>query len=146
MSDTHAREQRDAILEALANWIKQRPGLDFRNYGDVKAYRAELRSITQDLHDARTLLTAVGWRSSIDGPALEDAFHAYSGRLSWDGKSLSYCTGQYWPTEYRRAACAVLASAIWNYTRENYPRADGNALRALLKQEFGKRIAKRWFN
>jgi hypothetical protein len=32
---------------------------------------------------------------------------------------IDYCTGQYFPTEYRRAACAVLASALWEYTREH---------------------------
>lgn len=33
--------------------------------------------------------------------------------------TIDYCTGQYWPTEYRRAVCAVLASAIWDYWREH---------------------------
>jgi hypothetical protein len=32
---------------------------------------------------------------------------------------LSYCVGQYWPTEYRAAACAVLASALWDYKRDH---------------------------
>ena len=30
---------------------------------------------------------------------------------------LDDCVGQYWPTEYRAAACAVLASALWAYWR-----------------------------
>jgi hypothetical protein len=34
---------------------------------------------------------------------------------------LDYCTGQYFPTEYRRAACAVLASALWSAKRDNMP-------------------------
>jgi hypothetical protein len=41
--------------------------------------------------------------------------------LSWDGKRLDYTTGQYWPTEYRRAAAAVLASALWSYWRDCVP-------------------------
>jgi hypothetical protein len=35
-----------AILESLRRFARQRPGLEFGNYGDATAYRAELRSIT----------------------------------------------------------------------------------------------------
>ena len=112
---------KQAIISALAAWIKQRPGLEYGNYGDPVSYRAELRGINRDLQDARTLLRAVELLS-IDGEALARAFQrAFSGRLSWDGARLDYCTGQYWPTEYRRAACAVLASALWDYYRDNMP-------------------------
>jgi hypothetical protein len=112
---------KQAIISALASWIKQRPGLEYGNYGDPVSYRAELRSITRDLQDARTLLRAVEL-SGITGEELAQAFdRAYSGRLSWNGARLDYCTGQYWPTEYRRAACAVLASALWGYHRDNMP-------------------------
>jgi hypothetical protein len=139
-------DERARILDALDAWIRQRPGLEYGNYGDPVAYRAELRSITTDLRHARRLLDAVRWRS-IDAAALREAFRsAYSGRLSWDGKQLDYCTGQYWPTEYRRAACAVLASALWHYTRESFPHLDGDGLRARLRKEFGRGIASRWFN
>lgn len=160
--------ERDRILAALAAWIRQRPGLDPRNYGDAATYRAEARGIARDLHDAETLLAAVRWRSGIDADALKAAFRdAYSGRLSWDGEhgALSYCTGQYWPTEYRRAACAVLASALWSYTRDHaMPPGEmvhnsetgetfhrygglraGDWLRRYFRREFGPRIARRWF-
>lgn len=155
--------ERDRIMAALATWIRQRPGLDFANYGSVAAYRAESRSVTRDLRDAETLLAAVRRRSGIDADALKAAFRgAYSGRLSWDGErgALSYCTGQYWPTEYRRAACAVLASALWAWAREYaMPRAArggdghdyhdgppaGDWLRRHFRCEFGPRIARRWF-
>lgn len=148
-------DERDAILEALQAWIHQRPGLDPRNYisgwSDVngrKAYFAEKRQIERDLREARTLLRAVAWRElSITADDLKAAFRdAYSGRLSWDGTRLDYCTGQYWPTEYRKAACAVLASALWNATRKAYPSLDGNGLRAQLRSEFGRSIAARWFS
>ncbi|HEY4356011.1 MAG TPA: hypothetical protein VGN16_09710 [Acidobacteriaceae bacterium] len=74
---------------------------------------------------------------------------------------LDYCTGQYWPTEYRRAACAVLASAIWYWWREEcMPEPttvdDGNKrydnlsagdfLRRNARREFGRGIQSRWFN
>ena len=113
-----------------------------------RAYFAEKRQIERDLREARTLLRAVEWRElSISADDLKAAFRdAYSGRLTWDGTRLDYCAGQYWPTEYRKAACAVLASALWNATREAYPSLDGNGLRAQLRREFGRSIAGRWFS
>lgn len=164
------------ICDMLDAWIRQRPGLEFGNYGDVSAYRAELRSITRDLRDARTLLSAVRGRDSITADMLRAGFRAYSGRLSLadDAKGravLSYCTGQYWPTEYRRAACAVLSSVLWDYFRDHCMPApmthdhQGNArylwrgnskspdaisagdwLRKTAQREFGRGIASRWFN
>lgn len=156
--------ERECILQALSGFISQRPGLDFGNYGDVSAYRSELRSIGRDLNQARTLLAAVSWRESITAEHLKAAMHrAYSGRLSWhpDKRGLSYCTGQYWPTEYRRAVCAVLASALWGYFRNNMPTPDshdkdgnpryngksaGEWLRWKAKREFGRAIGGRWFS
>jgi hypothetical protein len=162
---------RDKIIEALDAFVRQRPGLEFSNYGDVSAYRSEMRSITKDLHHYRTLRRQVEL-SGITAEQLLTAFRAYSGRLSItetdDGKvRLDYCTGQYFPTEYRRAACAVMASALWDYKRsECMPkpeliRAEGNGplcevypggisggdwLRQSFKRDFGRAIANRWFN
>jgi hypothetical protein len=158
--------EREQILEALAAFIRQRPGLEFGNYGDVSAYRSEMRSITKDRHDAERLLAQVSWREGITAENLKEAFRAYSGRLSWDGERLSYCTGQYFPTEYRKAVCAVLASALWDYTRdhampeghlvhnsetgETFQRYGdlraGDWLRQYFRREFGARIARKWFD
>lgn len=124
--------ERAAILTALDRWIRQRPGLEYANYGNPTSYRSELRSISRDGREAKTLLQAVRWREqSITLPMLREAFRAYSGRLTWTwdaeaGKgALSYVTGQYWPTEYRKAACAVLASALWAAARESMPAVSG---------------------
>jgi hypothetical protein len=128
--------RKQAIIDALAAFINQRGGLDFGNYGDVKAFRAEQRSITKDGKQARTLLDAVKWRDGIDADALLKAARgAYSGRLTITPgcrtlvgpgvqdvthyAKIDYCAGQYFPTEYRRAVCAVLASALWDYAREH---------------------------
>lgn len=153
--------ERERILSALSAFIRQRPGLEFGNYGDVSAYRSEMRSITRDRHQAETLLAAVSWRTGITAAHLKDAFRAYSGRLTWDGNKLDYCTGQYFPTEYRRAVCAVLAQALWDYYRdhcmpkpiktengsETYNGMSGGAyLRHALRREFGRTLAARWFN
>jgi hypothetical protein len=120
---------KQAIISALAAWIKQRPGLEYGNYGDPVSYRAELRSIGKDLTHARALLNYVESCEGITGETLAYAFSAFSGRLSWDGAKLNYCVGQYWPTEYRRAACGVLASAIFLYWRDDF-QGDGFTIRA----------------
>ena len=112
-----------ALIETLHAWINQRPGLEPANYisgwNDTdgrRAYRSDARSITKDLHDARYLLDYIAIRDSITAERILDAArHSFSGRLSitpdGDGFKVDYCTGQYWPTEYRRATAAVLSSA-----------------------------------
>lgn len=128
---------KELIIDALRQWIRQRPGLEFANYGDVSAYRAELRSIGNDLKHARELLAAVAWRDGITDKDLIDASRrAYSGRLTIDtskGVSIDYCTGQYWPTEYRRAAAVVLASALREYWRRSTSSASAEARRSLSR-------------
>lgn len=138
------------ILQALRAFARQRPGLDFCNYGDVRAYRAESRDITRDLHHAETLLSAVQWRDSITADdILQACSSAFSGRLtvteSPDRRiTVDYCAGQYWHTEYRRAVCSVLSSVLWNYWRENGA-STGNDIRRGARRELGLAIARRWF-
>ena len=161
------------ILVTMSNWIKQRPGLEFGNYGALAPYRAELRQIARDRRDAERLLAAVAIREYITAEDLVAAFpRAYSGRLSLvettKGAQLDYCTGQYWPTEYRKAAAAVLASALWDWQRSCMPAPDGKItrthgpfttehdnvdgmtpgdwLRSKFRREFGRSIQQRWFN
>lgn len=134
------------IVGALYLWIAQRPGLDFHNYGDIRRYRAEMRRIQRDLADARALIRAVEL-SSIEGEHLLAAMRgAYSGRLTWTGRGLDYCTGQYWPTEYRAAVCAVCASALWRHYAADAPANGGKELRARMRRMFGRGIASRWFS
>jgi hypothetical protein len=155
---THPTE-RQAILAALSLFVRQRAGLEFGNYGNLTAYRAEQRQITKDRHDAEQLLAAVSWREGIDSARLRNAFRAYSGRLSVETReveeglwtaSLNYTTGQYFPTEYRKAVCAVLAQALWEYYRDfNVPASaekPGMYLRMALRREFGAGLQKRWWN
>ena len=120
---------RDAILNALTVFVAQRPGLEYGNYGDPSTYRAELRRITKMRHDAETLIAKVR-QTSITAEALLAAFRSFSGRLTpvvrEDGAvALHYCTGQYYPTEYRAAVCAVLTTALWDYWRDDYQSIHG---------------------
>lgn len=165
------RKQR--ILDALGAFVRQRAGLEFGNYGDVKAYRAEQRSITRDRHVAEKLIGQVTWRGISADDLIAAARSAYSGRLSIEEQAdgrvrVSYCTGQYLPTEYRRAVCVVLAAALWAYVRDKcmpaplhqsdgravFPHIDGGKrtqspgdwLRAYCRREFGAAIARRFFD
>ena len=146
------REARDNILHALAAFAATRPGLDPRNYisswsdtAGRKAYASEVRSITRDLHHARALLTAVRL-SGITEAQLIEAFRAFGGRLSWDGQRLDYCVNSYYPTEYRRAVCAVLASALWVYFREDCGCDTGDKIRLSARRALPRAIVSRWFN
>ena len=161
------------ICSLLRAFINQRPGLDFANYGCAASYRPELRGITRQRADALQLLRAVELRDSISAKDLIAPFEtAFCGRLSLvetKGKlALNYCAGQYFPTEYRAAVCAVLARCLWVWvsancmpkgrlvhnsetgdTFERYGPKDlraGDFIRDFFKREFGRGIASRWFN
>lgn len=147
------QDTKNAILAALSAFIRQRPGLEFANYGNVSAYRSELRGITKDRHHAEELLAAVSWRSISAEDLLAAARSAFSGRLSLTvqdngGVIVDYCTGQYFPTEYRRAVCAVLAFALWGYWRGCCaPEAENKAqrIRDTAKRELSRSVARRYF-
>ena len=142
-----AHDLKPQLIQALRTWVAQRPGLDFGNYGDWSAYRAEVRSIGKDLQHARKLIDYVAWHDSISAEMILDA--AKSGRLSikveGDKVRIDYCTGQYWPTEYRPAVCRLLSSVIWDWMRANDPRRSGEMIRKAASRELGTSIAQRWF-
>ena len=129
-----AREFQTRALDLIGAFIRQRPGREYGNYGDPVSYRAEYRGILRDKHDAERLLAACRWRS-FTVEQVTDAFRAFAGRLTltcdMDGapSHLDYCTGQYFPTEYRAAACAVLASMLWDYYRDGCMPADLKGVR-----------------
>lgn len=137
------------IIDSLHTFVRQRPGLEYGNYGDPVSYRAEVRAIGRDLTQARQLLRYVELRDSITGAdIIEASKSAYSGRLTINvDATIDYCTGQYFPTEYRKAACAVLSQAIrvWYRTCISDTAKPGDYLRANLKREFGRGMS-RWFN
>lgn len=170
--------KREQILAALSAHIESRPGIEPGNYASWRDYRNESASVTRDLHIARRLLAEVARHESIGEAELREAFRAFSGRLQLieraDGAvGVDYCTGQYYPTEYRKSACAVLAQALWDFYRDHcmpqpterpgeygpekvYPRrygrknpalvSAGTWLRDSFRHEFGRTIADRYFN
>ena len=136
------------IIDALSTFVHQRPGLEFGNYGDVSSYRSEMRSITKDLHHARELLQAVAWRDSITADEIIAA--TQGGRLTIEptarGIRIDYTTGQYFPTEYRRAVASLLSSLLWSYWRDNMAEPTGHKIRATARRELSLAVARRWFN
>lgn len=151
-----ADPERDAILAALERWIAQRPGLEWQNYSTSDyaasraAYMADKRAIERQGRDARQLLQAIRWRHSIGSAQLRYALeNSFAGRLTWNGTTLDYVTGQYWPMEYRAAACAVLAGALWQYFRDTKPAGITNVsdwIKAKAHADLGRGIANRWFH
>jgi hypothetical protein len=143
---------RETILDTLHAWVRQRPGLDPRNYirdwddhAGRAAYRSDSRAITTHLRDARAMLRYIELRSTITGAELLAALNM-GGRLTYTpGRGLDYTTGQYWSMEYRAAACRVLSSVIWDYLREGMADPDGDKLRLAARRELGPSIARRWF-
>lgn len=132
-------------LEAIRSFIEQRPGFDFNNYGDWTSYRAEYRRALRDLHDARALLRYCERRPSID-VANPRSWHRLTLTLTDAGHRADYCTCQYFPIEYRAAACRLLSSAIWAWLRDECGCKTGDAIRNAARRELGASIARRWFS
>lgn len=154
MSTTTTELTKRQVMDSLWRWINQRPGLDPANYGygedGARAYRSEVRSIGRDLRHARELWWAVDGDDSITAEAIIAASkRAYCGRLTINpDATIDYCTGQYWPTEYRAAAAAVLAFVLWDNYRDSLPRdaeRPGDLIRGYFVRRFGRTIARRWF-
>lgn len=134
------------IVSALSAFIRQRPGLEFGNYGSLSAYRAEMRGITRAFGDANAMLRFIAGRDSITAEAIVDGIGgAFAGRLRWTGKEWDYCAGQYWPTEYRRAACVGMADVLWHWFRAECKCDTREKIQSAARRELGPAIAKRWF-
>jgi hypothetical protein len=114
-ADIHA-EQFPAF-RALLDYAAQGPGLDYGNYGEPTSYNSELRSIGKDWERVCNLAREAVRLGVTDAEVIECAKHSFSGRLVWNGSGWDYCTGQYWPTEYRKAVAAVLDRAVHDRKR-----------------------------
>ena len=138
--------EKTEILSALRAFVRQRPGLDFANYGDIKAYRAEVRSITKDLHHAEELLRAVELRSIDADAILKAATSRLEIKQTDNGIRVHWCAGQYWPTEYRRGVAASLAYALWVYWRDHCGCDTGDKIRDQARRSISRPMVRRFFN
>ena len=118
---TQAGEVAPQAVIAVVAYAAQNPGLEYGNYASGwndkagrAAYFAESRQIAKDWRAVKAAVSP--WHGVTDDDVIEAAQRAFSGRLSVkradDGRiRIEYCTGQYWPTEYRKACAAVLDRA-----------------------------------
>ena len=139
---------KNEIINALRTFAQKRPQLEYGNYGDFSSYSQESRAITKDLHHARTLLRRVELSGITAAEIITASREAFSGRLEItatdDGLvKVSYCVGQYFPTEYRKAVAAVCARALWNYWKTDANDAD--RIRNTARREFPRAIARAYF-
>lgn len=109
---THFTIESHPALVALLDFAAQNPGLEPWNYGTWQSYRAEANQISRQWHTICELLQAANHYQVTDTQIFAASEWAYSGRLTWNGTEWNYCTGQYWPTEYRSAVIAVLRYAL----------------------------------
>jgi hypothetical protein len=131
------------IVEALYGFVAQRSGIDGRNYGGSReAFMQDYRRILRDGREARALLRVVGLSTCLPDSILVDVLR--SGRLTWDGKRLEFTACQYFPTEYRAAACRALASTLWVYWSDG-GRYSADQIREAARMNLGRGIASRWF-
>ena len=120
-------EAQPQVIKMLACYAAKNPGLDFRDYcSDYRdidgraAYFREARDITNDLRRVREAILAAYYA----GVTNDDLVECSQGeRLTIEptnyGYKLDYCTGQYWPTEYRGAVARLLHRATQKAARRN---------------------------
>lgn len=146
--------ERDQILAALGRWVAQRPGLEWQNYGcgpdAARAYRqdaATIRRQKRDFGQLALLCVALG----VTAEELRYGFSAYNRRLTLvdpyadsPDEAFEFTAGQYWPTEYRAAAVAVLNCAAFDAVRRRFPDGGGwvdrDAAKAWLRKQPGGKL------
>lgn len=168
-------------LAALVDFACQSSGIDRRNYfsdwrdtNGRRAFASEQKSITADFARFRDALAEAIAEGVTDADVIEEAPHSFSGRLEWvcfecgaqtgadhregckaKGDNLgtwNYTTGQYFPTEYRKAAATLLerAAAVVRGSRPPVVRqpqtiADLKALNRENGQHFFERDTMKFF-
>jgi hypothetical protein len=135
--------KKNQLIQNLIEFINQRPGLEFGNYGDVTLYRAESRAITKQKTQAMELLNFVARTESIDLTSMLWEMQPKD-RLAVTPETLSieYTAGQYFPTEYRAAVRSALRNVIWNWAREHAECNTREKIQAFAKRNFSRSVAK----
>lgn len=104
----------------------------------TRAYSGRLQFIQRDKNASNSSCADCGAKS---GATHKDGCNGGQHQIQ---VAVEYTTGQYFPTEYRKAACAVLAQAIWDHWRHDC--GTGDDIRRRARREFGRSIASTWFN
>ena len=131
------------IKAALLAFARQRPGFKFADYGDIAAYRADVRRATRQLNDARAIAAAIP--DSMPSSYLLNEIRS-GNRLSLDGNRLSYTAGQYYCIEFRAAVARALANALWTFWAEDAGPGEADTVRKRARAVFGRGIQRRYFD
>lgn len=127
------------LISLLHQFNNQRPGFEFANYGDRRLYNADARPVGKQRLQNIELLAFIARSESITAEAI--AFEL-RGRLELTEKALHYTTGQYFPTEYRRALQSALVSVLWRWFRESCGCDTREKVQAAFRRNFSRSIAK----
>jgi hypothetical protein len=123
----------------LLDFVCKRSGLSPALYGDRDAFLRDYRRFVMHGREARKMID-YAIRFVPSRYLCDAARNTWSGRLVYDLRGWTYTPSQHFGTEYRRAACAVLAAAITdNWRSYNLSPAD------VAKKHLGLAIARRWF-
>lgn len=144
--------RKSSIIAAVREFIESRPGFEWANYvGCPEAYRADYRRALRDLHDARELLRLA--EVFLPGDYIIKSMSQDKRLTIVENKvtdfaskfNCEYTTCQYYPVEYRAAACRALSAAIWDWLRDQCGHRTGDSIRDSAANFLGKRLAARWF-
>jgi hypothetical protein len=155
MNATTNQTSKTTLCDMVRKFIDQRSGMDFREYGnDRAAFMSDYRPMLRNGRDARRLLAFVEGREDITADDILTTTSG-NGRLEFfyagGGVRLEYTTGQYFPTEYRAAACSMLAILAWQALDRDLGDTDpengaADAIRRRAGRIFGRGIASRFFS
>ena len=109
---THFTPETHPALCALIDYGAQAPRLEWGNYGNRTSYRSEADRIAKQWRSITYLIDAADHYRVTDDQIIDASQWAYSGRMNWQGHAWEYCTGQYWPVEYRAAVAAILRAVL----------------------------------
>ena len=139
--------RKQKIIEAMRAFINQRSGIDWRNYGGSRdAFMGDYRPMLRDGKTARELLRIVEASDAMTAEMIvENSKHSFSGRLSIVEKDdgsvyVDYCAGQYFVTEYRKAACAVLGDVVRTVYGKDY--TNYQEWHKYARRAFGRNLSK----
>lgn len=144
------------FISLLSQFVAQRPGFDLCNYASMKDYRHDYYRTLKYKKAYESLLIQAERMFYLEdlNTALGERLKNNSGRLTYkiDLAELQYCTGQYFPVEYRYAAFSVLFYTVWDLTRNllqegKEEHITGHEIRAYLNKRFrGNKVALKWIN
>jgi len=139
-------------LDALRAFIASRSGISARDYSDRQSFMSDYRRILRDGRDARVMLRYLELAARNAAEAGRPMLLPQGvNRLAWRDRCWDFTPGQYYPTEYRAAACRWLAAAIeahWDIpcrAGDNFNLGRRDAILRTARNAFGRAIAERWF-